>query len=73
MDGRCITLNQRCDNLIKIREGTEQVVTLHGPGPLNFFIKSWLAIAKLKPHPFLFSLLLMLRKAFDNVKMTMLK
>ena len=30
--------------------------------------KGWLAIAKLKPFSFFISLLFMLKKAFDNVK-----
>ena len=32
------------------------------------FLKGWLAIAKLKPLSLFISLLLMLKKAFDNVK-----
>ena len=34
----------------------------------RFYSKGWLAIAKLKPLPLFISLLLMLKKAFDNVK-----
>ena len=30
------------------------------------FLKGWLAIAKLKPHSLFVSLILMLKKAFDN-------
>ena len=33
-----------------------------------FDLKGWLAIAKLKPLSLFISLLLMLKKAFDNVK-----
>ena len=36
---------------------------------INANPKGWLAIAKLKPLSLLISLLLMLKKAFDNVKM----
>ena len=35
---------------------------------MDLDLKGWLAIAKPKPLSFFISLLLMLRKAFDNVK-----
>ena len=34
----------------------------------NLFVKDWLAIAKLKPLSLFISLLLMIKKAFDNIK-----
>ena len=38
------------------------------PDNYSLFSKGWLAIAKLKPLSLFISILLMLKKAFDNVK-----